>query len=267
VAVDVAGGTSLPLVPVAGIEALLVALDVGSLELAVLSAGGWSVPVVGGGGVVLGTEVTPEVESVGAVLVGLGAAGSVAVSPVVVAAETELEVEVEFVVELEELVAPALEPDVVVPAVLDPYVFVEPSTEVGTPVAAPAEADAEPAAPAPDVTETTALFSYASVPSAEPPDAPVAGGVGTSAADAPPVGAPVDGAPAGLKPAVVELVTDAVCVPVGFSAACAFCFPGTSVGAENGFGAIAVVPFDASLIAARRTVLAAPAWDRKRCVV
>ena len=77
-------------------------------------------PAVGAGGVVLGVEVTPEVESVGTVLVGLGAVGSVAVSPVVVAAETELELEVELVVELEESVAPALEPDVVVPAVLDP---------------------------------------------------------------------------------------------------------------------------------------------------
>lgn len=103
--------------PVAGIEALLVALDVGSLdvgslELAVLSTGGWSVAAVGAGGVVLGVDVTPEVEPVGVVLVGLGAVGTVAVSPVLVAAETELE--------LEASVAPALEPDVVVPAVLDP---------------------------------------------------------------------------------------------------------------------------------------------------
>lgn len=97
-----AGGVALSLVPGAGIEALLVALEAGSLGLAVPSTGVWSVPAVG---VVLGVVVPGAAEPVSPVGV---VAGSVTVPPVLVVES-----------ELEESVAPEL-------VALPPYVLAAP---------------------------------------------------------------------------------------------------------------------------------------------
>jgi len=178
---------------VPGAGALLVPLDVGSLEFAVPSTGGWLVPVVGAGGVVLGVVGMPV--AAGTVLVGLWAAGSVMV-PLVPVAELS--------------VAPEVDPAV---PVLRPYVLAAPATEVGE--CASAEVDVEPAVPdvepAGDVEpavvdagrpanewpSTTAALAAPAVPSAEPPVGPVVAAV----SDVPGAGATRDGAPAGLRPA------------------------------------------------------------------